>query len=174
MGARAYSHPAVRSWWEWLLTEYKPRYPVALVTPCSNVKPYTRSPTSRKIRGLLRRLGAWDGEAGRPERLEWLYLSDLLVLVPYERAEAYPACCYEVPPEVAVEAGMVGKVAEVLAAFMERGFVREAVVFLPRSHMALWLEARGRARRWPREHIVPYTIYRLDRLARALQSVLAP
>ena len=144
-GEAAFEHPAVEAWWRWLVEEYTPHAQTALVTPCSNVKPYTRSPTSRKIRGLLRRLGLWDESASKPRRLAWLYLSDLLLLVPYERAEEYPACCYEVPPDLVLNNErlyrlVTSKLAHVLQALYGRG-LRRVVLFLPRKHMRLWSAA---------------------------------
>ncbi len=176
VGERAFEHPAVREYWRWLIEDYAPAYSVALVTPCSNVKPYTRSPASRKLRGLLRRMGLWDEEANRPRGLAWLYFSDLLILVPYEKAEEYPACCYEVPPDTVLSNDkLVGLVADKLAEAMEalaRRGLREAVVFLPRKHLVLWEKARLRAADWPREVRVRYTLFSFRGVGEALSSLL--
>ncbi|ABM80672.1 DUF5591 domain-containing protein [Hyperthermus butylicus] len=163
VGPQAFKHPAVAKWWTWLREEYTPQSSVAIVTPCSNVKPYTKSPVSRRIRGLLRRLGLWDSKANKPRGIEWLYFSDLLVLVPYEKAEEYPACCYEVPPEIVLENPKLHSlVTDILAKVMfnltARG-LREVVVFLPRKHMRLWDEARRKSSRWPKEILVGYHIF---------------
>jgi predicted RNA-binding protein len=176
VGPGAFEHPAVREWWRWLREDYTPESSVALVMPCSNVKPYTRSPASRKMRGLLRRLGLWDEERGRPRGVEWLYFSDLLVLVPYWRAEEYPACCYEVSPDTVLGSTRLrGLVASLLAEAVEhlvsRG-LREVVVFLPRKHLVLWEEARGRAARWPLERRVRYTLFSFRGVGEALSEAL--
>ncbi len=172
VGLKAFNHPAVREWWRWLLEDYRPRHPVALVTPCSRVKPYTRSPTSRKVRGLLRRLGLWDSGADRPKGIVWLFFSDLLLLVPYKRAEEYPACCYDVPPDMVLRLGHVKRmVVERLAEAMERlagRGLRELIVYLPTKHLFLWQNARMLASRWPRETLVRFTIFGVDGLTRAL------
>jgi len=178
VGPRAFEHPSVREWWRWLREDYVPVSSVALVTPCSNVKPYTRSPTSRKIRGLLRRLGLWDLEADRPRGLEWLYFSDLLIFVPYWRAEEYPACCYEVPPDQVLadkelSERVAGLLAEVVEALYARG-LRNLVVFLPRKHLKLWGMARERASRWPEEAMVKYTLFSPRGLGDALTALLGP
>jgi len=175
VGPRAFEHPSVRGWWRWLLEEYRPRSPVALVTPCSSVKPYTRSPTSRKIRGLLRRLGLWDYGSDRPRGVEWLYLSDLLLLVPYERAGEYPACCYEVPPEVvlcspALRSLVTSLLAEAVERLYERG-LRRVIIYLPKKHLGLWNEAKKRAVKWPSETVTKYSIFRFDGLPQALSSL---
>ena len=174
VGEKAFEHPAVREWWRWLLEDYVPAYSVALVTPCSSVKPYTRSPTSRKIRGGLRRLGLWDTARDRPRGLVWLYFSDLLVFVPYERAEEYPACCYEVPPDLVLGDGgladlVASKLAEAAAALTGRG-LRRVVVFLPRKHLRLWAEARRRAAEWPEEVYVKYTLFSTRELMDAVSG----
>lgn len=176
VGERAFSHPAVHDWWRWLLEDYEPAYPVALVTPCSNVKPYTRSPTSRKIRGLLRRLGLWDREADRPHGVAWLYFSDLLVLVPYERAEEYPPCCYEVHPDLVLGSpGLRERVTSLLAeaveGLMDRGLER-VVVYLPRKHLRLWSEAREKAAKWPSEIHVKYSLFSTRPLGEAVLEAL--
>ncbi|WP_338250055.1 DUF5591 domain-containing protein [Pyrodictium abyssi] len=174
-GPRAFEHPAVKDWWEWLRREYRPRSPVALVTPCSSVKPYTRSPTSRKIRGLLRRLGLWSSDVDRPAGIEWLYFSDLLLLVPYERAETYPACCYELHPDEVLQRPLLrGLVVETLRDVVEelaaRGLER-VVLFLPRKHMTLWREARRLTNLWPDEVFVRFTIFGLGDLPRVLEPL---
>ncbi len=175
VGAKAFEHPAVREWWRWLLEEYRPRHSIALITPCSSVKPYTQSPTSRKIRGLLRRLGLWDGGSDRPAGIEWLYFSDLLLLVPYERAGEYPACCYEVPPDVVLGRPLLLNLVSALLAtvvedLVDRG-LEHVIVFLPRKHQRLWNEARKRATRWPSETVTRYTIFGFDGLPDALREL---
>ncbi len=175
VGIQAFEHPAVHEWWRWLTTSYKPGYETVLVTPCSSVKPYTRSPTSRKIRGMLRRLGLWDPEADRPWGLDWLYLSDLLLLVPYERAEDYPACCYEVPPDLVLANGLLplvaGKLAEAVECLVARG-VKRVVVFLPRKHLAIWEQAKRLAERWPEEHQVKFSLFSLKGLEDTLTRLV--
>ena len=181
VGPKAIHHPAVAEWHRWLLRDYKPEYTVMLVTPCSNVKPYTRSPTSRKVRGLLRRLGLWDGARDRPRLVEWVYLSDLLALVPYYRAEEYPACCYELHPDDALRVSAVFTtvtrvISETIARLTETGWLYDVVLFLPRKHLVLWDYAMNMAlsggRKWPREKRVPYTIFSTRELEYALRTLL--
>ena len=175
VGLRAFEHPVVREWHRWLLEEYRPQYSVALVTPCSNVKPYPLSPTSRKIRGLLRRLGLWDEAGDRPRGVEWLYLSDLLILVPYEKAWDYPACCYELHPEELMRSPrrynmVVDLLARVVERLVDLGLER-VVVYLPRKHLKIWEDARHRASKWPVEHRVKYNIFSLHGLEETLQHL---
>ncbi len=174
VGEKAFTHPATRRWWRWLLEEYEPAYSVALVTPCSSVKPYTRSPTSRKIRGGLRRLGLWDEKEDKPRGLVWLYFSDLLILVPYERAEEYPPCCYEVPPDLVLGSPELAErvstlLAEAVKRLVDRG-LEKAILFLPRKHKRLWSMAREKATRWPRERMVGYTLFSTRELLEAIYS----
>ncbi|WP_167827774.1 hypothetical protein [Pyrolobus fumarii] len=174
VGVRALDHPSVRAWHRWLLEVYEPRFRVALVTPCSNVKPYPLSPTSRKVAGLLRRLGLWNGFA--PQGVEWLYLSDLLVFVPYWRAWDYPACCYELHPEEVLGdrrafERVVGLLAAVVEVLVGRGLER-VVLFLPRRHLRIWEEARSLASVWPLEVRVGYTLFSLRPLGEALSTVI--
>jgi hypothetical protein len=175
VGEKAFKHPAVTKWWGWLLSEYEPPYSVALITPCSNVKPYTKSPTSRKIRGLLRRLDLWDSENNRPRGIVWLYFSDLLIFVPYERAEEYPACCYEVPPQlVLANPGLVELVTSKLSEAVKHlaDYLEQFVVFLPRRHLALWEAAKKKSAKWPAELRVKYTLFSTSGVEAALKTVL--
>lgn len=180
-GLGALDHPAVARWHRWLLEEYRPRARVALLTPCSNVKPYPRSPQSGKVRGVLRRLGLWDSRGpgchGAPRGVEWLYLSDLLVLVPYERAHLYPACCYELSPdEVLASPTARMRVARLLAGALERlseGGVEVIVAYLPGKHRVLLEEALTSASRVPRVEWVPYSLFHGHRsLEEALTRVI--
>ena len=173
VGPKAYSHPAVHRWWKWIVEEYRPPSQAALLTPCSNVKPYTRSPTSRKIRAMLRRLGLWDPTADKPKSITWLYLSDLLGLVPYEHAEDYPACCYEVPPQVALRVdGALERIADVVCRAIENHGYRILVTFLPKAHRKIVEEARKQCSYWPQEIQVAYTIFGTGKLEAALRQLL--
>ncbi len=173
-GREAFSHPAVRRYWSWLLGAYRPAAATALITPCSRVKPYTRSPASRKMRALLARLGAW-GDGG-PVGVEWLYFSDLLLLVPYRMAEEYPACCYDVPPELVarsprLRSTVVTLLAEALRRLRRMG-VRDMVVFLPKKHLEMWMEAYSLADEKPSQRLVGYTIYSFRGVAEALTPLI--
>ena len=175
VGLRAFEHPAVLEWHRWVAEEYEPGSDVLLVTPCSNVKPYTRSPTSAKVRGVLRRLGLWDAATGRPRRLDWVYLSDLLALVPYERAEEYPACCYELHPDDLLSSPRhLATIASVVARALERLAERldAVVLFLPSKHLMVWEEAEKRASRKPRVVRVKYSIFSVKGLEETLAGLL--
>ena len=172
-GLRAFEHPAVREWHRWLLEEWEPGSRYMLVTPCSNVKPYTRSPAARKVVGVLRRLGLWSGDG--PDRVEWVFLSDLLLFVPYRRVEEYPACCYELhPADLLSSRRHYEMVVDLLARIVERvaPLLDAVVVFLPRMHLGIWRDARERARSWPREVVVKYTIFSMRELEEALRRTI--
>lgn len=163
VGPKAFEQPVVREWWDWLREEYTPEHPVALVTPCSSVKPYTDSPTSRTVRSALQRLGLWSYARGRPLSLVWLYFSGLLILVPYERAVEYPACCYELGLRVfevndRLRQRYVEAAAQIMERLVERG-LRKVLVYLPRRHLQLWEMARSWAERWPEEARLKFSIY---------------
>jgi predicted RNA-binding protein len=170
-GEAAWSHPAAVEWRRWVSLAWRPRGGLVLLTPCSNVKPYPRSPQSGKVRGVLRRLGLWDpggpGYKGAPTGLDWVYLSDLLGLVPYERAHEYPPCCYEYPPSLLHSSpARLLELASTLAPALERAAGGGAVVvaYLPRGHRRLLEEALSRARMAPRVEWVAYSLFRGHRL----------
>lgn len=107
--------------------------------------------------------------------MEWLYFSDLLLLVPYERAEEYPACCYEVPPDTVLCSRplrllVTGLLAEVVERLYERG-LRSVILFLPKKHLRLWNEAKKRAVKWPSETVTKYSIFRFDGPPQALSQL---
>jgi len=174
-GPAAWGHPAAAGWRRWTASSWEPRGCLVLITPCSNVKPYPRSPQSAKIRGALRRLGLWDprgpGYRGAPLGVDWVYLSDLLGLVPYEAAHRYPACCYEYPPSL-LTPRQEGELAEALAGALSRAARRGAVLvaYLPRRHASILRAALHAASPGPRVEWVPYHLFRGHR---ALERALA-
>ena len=89
---------------------------------------------SRHIVGFLKKCGLWNMEADRPQGIVWLYFSDLLVLVPYERQEEYPACCYNLYHR------HLGKkernlIINILSRTMTRlsNYIEKALVYLPKT-----------------------------------------
>ena len=136
----AWNHPASLAWRKWISDMLIIEHPLVLLTPCSNNKPYPKSPMSRKIRGVLKRLNLWNpsgnGLAGSPYNLAWLYVSDLLGLVPYERSHEYPACCYEFPPSILSKNNvLLEEIRNILQGFFSRNKKIEIVIsFLPRLY----------------------------------------
>lgn len=118
---------------------WKPSKDVLLLSPCSNVKPYPLSPLNRKVDAALRRLGVFN-------RVEWVFISDLLGPVPYEYTWVPPACCYDAPPQL-VDAEYLRRVAEVVASWWERvrGYFSALVVFLPKKYLRLVMPILGDA-----------------------------
>ena len=166
-GPRAWSHPAAVAWRRDIAAKWAPASRVVIVTPCSNVKPYPRSPQSGKVRGVLRRLGLWDsrgpGYKGAPRGVDWVYLSDLLGLVPYEHAHEYPACCYEFPPQLLhSDPGMVEELVEAVRPPLERAAQHGAVIlaYLPSRHRAILEEALRRAKPRPEAVWARYNLFR--------------
>lgn len=171
VGLRAFEHQAVREWHRWLVDRWLPEWPIVLITPCSNVKPYTRSPTSKKIAAMLKRLGLW---RSGPFGLDWLYLSDLLILVPYVRAAEYPACCYDLhPDELLRSREHYGMVVRLLSNLIARKLHTATVIlFLPKRHLRIWVDAYSRARLRPRVVQVPYTIFSAGGLEEAVRDAI--
>ncbi len=144
-GSRAWESNVSAEWRWWAREELKARWEIVILTPCSNVKPYPRSPQSAKIRGVLKRLGLWNlegaGYRGEPFKVDWIYLSDLLGLVPYTRALDYPACCYEFPPQ-SLDGNsefVIREIRGVLEGFLSRnhGNIEVVIAYLPRFYRSL-------------------------------------
>ncbi len=172
VGEKAFKHPSVLEWWNWLKTSYMPKHSLALITPCSRVKPYTKSPTSRKIRAMLRRLGLWSENEGKPVGLEWLYFSDLLALVPYSKAEEYPACCYDVPPDLVLSKPQLLKyIVEPTCTVITR--FRRIITFLPRKHIVIWEKTIKPCKKHVVEIRVKYTIFSMKELEQTIVKEVA-
>ncbi len=176
-GLGALNDPVVLEWHRFIVEVWRPRWRLALLTPCSNVKPYPRSPQSAKIRGVLARLGLWDphgpGVKGAPRGIEWLYLSDLLGLVPYQKAHEYPACCYELPPDEVLGNPQSLEIArarlrEALSKLLD--YLDGLVVYLPSKHRRIIGPLLGDGGRivWVRYHL----FYGHKRLEEALSKLL--
>ena len=180
VGLKAFESTAVRNYWRWLLEDYTPRSRVALVTPCSNVKPYPLSPPSRRVRGILKRLGLWEPAGrepakGRPKGVEWLYFSDLLVFVPYEKAWEHPACCYDVSPDLVIENGYADLIASLASRAIERlaeNGVERIIVRLPKKHKRIFSKAYREAEMRPAIVEVPYNLFYYRRLEEAIIEAL--
>ncbi len=141
-GVKAFNHPSVQEWHEWIIEEYSPNHEIILITPCSNRKPYPKSPQSSKIRGILRRHGLWDPEGrgykGSPKGIEWIYLSDLLLLVPYDKATEYPACCYDLPPDqILREPQLLNMITRKLSWALAKLRNKTIITYLPVKHQKI-------------------------------------
>ncbi len=175
VGLKAFNHPVVKEHWAMLVKEYEPRERVVIVTPCSNVKPYPRSPASGKVRGVLRRLGLWSGGKkgvlGEPSGVEWLYFSDLLVFVPYSKAWEYPACCYEVPPSLVVGNEYGERIASIAAKVLSKIARRNTpvIAWLPRTHRKIFSKAVEAAEPRPRVVYAKYSLFSARELEEALK-----
>ncbi len=99
-----------------------------------------------------------------------------MIIVPYDRAEDYPACCYDVPPQLVISRRdivekVVSKTRLVVEALVDRG-VEQVVVFLPRLHLSIWEEARRRASKWPSQISVKYTLFSIKDLEATIRELV--
>ena len=93
-GKEIWGHPHVELYQEWVLHHWKPEpKPVALLLPCTPVKPYSRSAIRKIVYANLRRLGIDDYVAV-------ITVSDPMLLVPREIEDLYPVANYEHPAEL--------------------------------------------------------------------------
>ena len=136
IGERAFENSLVQGFWDYMIHRYRPQYDIALITPCSNVKPYPLSPMNLKIKGILRRLGLWDYKGKKP-LIEWLFLSDLLGFVPYTYSWIPPACCYDVPPDIVeTKKTLYRKIKHILEEAWVRisPFYNKIIIYLPQKY----------------------------------------
>ncbi len=156
-GTRAFYNSMVENFWNYMIYYYKPNYNVALITPCSNVKPYPLSPMNRKIIGILKRSKLWDEDRKKP-LIEWLFLSDLLGFVPFTHTWIPPACCYDVPPDIVEEnSELYMKIKNVIDKTWLRihTYFDKAIIYLPKRYHKLLPKDYGN----PSKIIVKYNIF---------------
>lgn len=124
----AFSSDRVRAFMELIARFWRPEGDVLLLSPCSNVKPYPLSPLNRKVEAVLKRTSSWD-------RVEWVFISDLLGPVPYKYTWVPPACCYEARPD-AVPKWWLEFVEEVITGWWGRvrGYFSAVIAFLPKKY----------------------------------------
>jgi len=119
----------VEAFIEHITRYWRPEGDILLLSPCSNVKPYPLSPINRKIEASIKRAGAW-------ERVEWVFISDLLGPVPYEYTWVPPACCYDARPSD-VPRHWVRHVIESVEEWWGhvKGFFTSVIAFLPSKYI---------------------------------------
>lgn len=135
-GEIAYVNGLVEAYWDEMRFRWRPRNEYLLLTPCSNVKPYPASPSNTKIRMMLKRLGLWHHDI--PAGIDWVFISDLLGPVPYERTWIEPACCYDVPPQILERnPGFAKKIRDVVRTWWIRvkEYYRIVYLYLPKKYM---------------------------------------
>ncbi len=127
----AFHSDRVRAFMEFVTLYWRPKGDILLLSPCSNVKPYPLSPLNRKVEAALKRSGSWD-------RVEWVFISDLLGPVPYEYTWVPPACCYEARPH-AVPGWWLELVKGVVAGWWGRvrGYFNAIIAFLPKKYYSI-------------------------------------
>jgi len=131
-------HPHRHAFVKWFLYRYvPPKKRVALILPCSHVKPYSRSRIRRQLYSLMSRYNLWSC-------VQVYTLSDLLGLVPIEVEECYPAANYEFPPTAlgALKSVLIGIVAHELRKIRE--FHGKIIAWLPSKHADI-IERAARA-----------------------------
>ncbi len=122
--------------WEYMAWNWKPSSNVLLLSPCSNVKPYPKSPMNSKIKSVLQSLDLWDKYLDKP-LIDWVFISDLLGPVPYNYTWIPPACCYEAPPNILDEYSDLKNIVEhVISTWWNRvkGYYKHVLVYLPKKY----------------------------------------
>ncbi len=90
-GREIWNHPHVLMYQEWVLHHWQPEpKPIALLLPCTPVKPYSRSAIRKIIYANLKKLGI-------ENRVAVITISDPMLLVPKEIEDLYPVANYEHP-----------------------------------------------------------------------------
>ncbi len=157
-GEGLFENPLVKAYHEYILRYWRPYTGnrLALLTPCSPKKPYSKSFMYVKLLAMLRKLGV---------DLDHLVISEPLVMVPFEVHEYFPAANYDYPPSM-VSSSEKRIYVELLARIIEEKLASydHVVYFLPRFHKAVFEEAMEVASRKPQATYVPYNVFFLPRL----------
>ncbi len=154
-------HPTVKDYYEYLFSYLLDRMgpgEVALITPCSKVKPYRDSFMYKKIESIINKYG----------RDVWRFvMSEPLVIVPRYFDVYFPAAHYDYPPEkvmpdeVPIYVDLLRKALEVLSVKFER-----IVYTLPRKHKKIFEMAMEQAQL--QASYTPYNVYYFPSLKEAI------
>ncbi|MBW9140853.1 MAG: DUF5591 domain-containing protein [Candidatus Aramenus sp.] len=138
-GVDLFRHPVVKAWHDYFLKEWRSDKDVALLLPCTSVKPYSRSATHRLAYALLKKYGL-EG------RVQVYSVSEPMLLVPKELEECYPFNSYDYPPARMTEAEKE-EFSELLVPFLRKvsSQHRSLVAVLPRHHYKVVEKASGLA-----------------------------
>lgn len=92
-GLDLFKHPMVEKWHQFFLSNYKSNRPLALLLPCTSIKPYNRSATHRLAYSIIKKAGVEDF-------IQVYSVSEPMLLVPREFEDCYPFNSYEYSPKV--------------------------------------------------------------------------
>ncbi|WP_232048941.1 DUF5591 domain-containing protein [Sulfuracidifex tepidarius] len=92
-GEDLFINPTVKKWHEFFFQSYESTKPLALLLPCTSVKPYSRSATHRLVYSILKRKNL-------DNHVQVYSVSEPMLLVPREVEECYPFSSYEYSPKV--------------------------------------------------------------------------
>lgn len=88
-----FKHPVVTKWHEYFMNRWISYKKIALILPCTAVKPYSLSPTHKVAYSIIKKRGL--------ESYVQIYsLSEPMLLVPKELEECYPFNSYDYPPRI--------------------------------------------------------------------------
>ncbi len=160
-----FDHPHVRLWHRFLIERFEPEpKPLALILPCTGVKPYRLSPTHCIAAARLRNLGI-------AEDVSVYIMSEPMILVPQELDIYYPFANYDYPPR---ELGtrerelFIELLSHVLTKLRRHRFI---VATLPRHHASILLDTMNRLGSDPSIMLVPYGRKAFSSIARAVDML---
>ncbi len=130
-----FKHPVVTAWHEYFLREWHSEKPIALLLPCTSVKPYSRSATHRLAYALLRKYGL-------ETKVQVYSVSEPMLLVPRELEECYPFNSYDYPPALMTESEKE-EFAELLSVVLQKvaKLHIRVVAVLPKHHFRILTRA---------------------------------
>ncbi|TRM80523.1 hypothetical protein DJ524_07315 [Sulfolobus sp. D5] len=88
-----FNHPVVKKWHEYFMEFWNSDKKIAIILPCTSIKPYSRSATHRLAYALLRKYDLEDV-------VQVYSVSEPMLLVPRELEECYPFNSYDYPPSL--------------------------------------------------------------------------
>ncbi|WP_338603971.1 DUF5591 domain-containing protein [Sulfolobus tengchongensis] len=90
-GIDPFKHPVVKKWHRFFIEYWKSNKEIALLLPCTVVKPYSLSPTHKIAYSNLKKYNLED-------KVQVYSVSEPMLLVPRELENCYPFNSYDYPP----------------------------------------------------------------------------
>ncbi len=162
-----FDHPHVKLWHRFLIERFEPEpKPLAMILPCTGVKPYRLSPTHRIADARLKKLGI-------AEKVSIYIMSEPMILVPRELDIYYPFANYDYPPNQLSElyrARFIDILSIVLSKLTKHKYI---VAVLPRHHHSIFLKALQRSGTRLRIEICEYGRLAFRSVARAVDLLMS-
>lgn len=136
-----FEHPHVKLYHEYIFSVWEPdQCDILVLLPCTNVKPYRRSPIHRAMLSYAKRISK------RGVKIEIYAISEPMLIVPLKYDNLYPVANYDFPPKD-MKRHERKKFVDLLAKILPKIVARrkKIVAFMPRHHSGILMDAIKKA-----------------------------